>query len=194
MTFTLLGFFVNSAIFVLLCLVFIFLNNLHEARQQYKFGKGLYGHRFLWALKLHLWKLRVFGKDKTNYNIVNEPKHGGFVAYMKSEKTKWISVARDFSKFPQGCTAADGDYNATKFREEILVPALKENDIVYVNLNGTLGFASSWLQEAFGGLINEGFTLQELVDKLKIDTNSSIEEYSIYQYIYQAEDKKNEQA
>ena len=65
-----------------------------------------------------------------------------------ADNTGFVNVA-DFSSFPAGRTKADGEYSAQKFREEILLPALWKYAFVCVNLNGTLGYSSAWLQEAF---------------------------------------------
>lgn len=71
-----------------------------------------------------------------------------------------IHVARDFSRFPGGRYKKDGPYSGEAFREEMLVPALlealKSNSVVEVELDGTAGYASSFLEEAFGGLVREG--------------------------------------
>lgn len=78
-----------------------------------------------------------------------------------------IDVARDFSKVPAGRGPDDGDFNGAKFRTDFLVPALKKGDQVTVILDGTEGFGSSFLDEAFGGLVkHEGYTVQQLETQL----------------------------
>lgn len=77
----------------------------------------------------------------------------------------------DFSPFPAGRYVADGPYSGQAFRDDILIPNLNENDIVKVDLSGAFGFGSSFLEEAFGGLIRVGhFTLKALKEKLKIES------------------------
>ena len=97
--------------------------------------------------------------------------------------TKMISIVNDFSKFPAGRYKSDGPNSGERFREEILIPELKKNDKVTVQLDGALGFGSSFLEEAFGGLVRKGFTYNILKDKLSID--SSVQTYTkrIWQYI-----------
>ncbi|MBY0383257.1 MAG: STAS-like domain-containing protein [Xanthobacteraceae bacterium] len=47
--------------------------------------------------------------------------------------------------------------------------ALREHDSVTVDLDGTTGFGSSFLDEVFGGLVrNEGFRLDDLQKRLHI--------------------------
>ena len=80
-----------------------------------------------------------------------------------------ISIARDFSPSPAGRFPEDGPFNGEKFREEFLVPALREGGGVVVSLDDTNGFGSSFLEEAFGGLVRKhGFTQSELAAHLKI--------------------------
>jgi hypothetical protein len=66
---------------------------------------------------------------------------------------KTINVAKDYSRFPAGRFRTDGPYSGERFREELLAPALNAAEIVEVNLDGVSGFGSSFLDEAFGGLI-----------------------------------------
>ena len=92
-----------------------------------------------------------------------------------------ISIAKGFSDVPAGRCNEDGDWTGQKFRETILVPALKKadkNNPVIVDINGTEGYGSSFLEEAFGGLIREeNYSKEDLDDKLKIEAN---EEYALF--------------
>jgi hypothetical protein len=67
-----------------------------------------------------------------------------------------ISVAKDFSRFPSGRTESDGHFSGEAFRKKLLIPALKNGEDVIVNLDGTLGIGSSWLQAAFSSLFSDG--------------------------------------
>lgn len=66
-----------------------------------------------------------------------------------------LSVA-DFSKFPAGRYKEDGPFNGSKFRDEILIPKLKQarssGDRLVVLLDGVVAYSSSFLEEVFGGL------------------------------------------
>ena len=84
-----------------------------------------------------------------------------------------IALANEFSRYPAGRTTPDGPDNGRRFRTEFLVPALRaaiENEsAVEVNLEGVRSFGSSFLEEAFGGLVRqEGFSRQEVEQHLKI--------------------------
>jgi len=78
-----------------------------------------------------------------------------------------ISIAHDFSRFPAGRYLSDGPYSGEKFRETCLTPLLREGKSVTIDLDGVLGYGSSFLEEAFGGLVRGGFNAQEILQKLK---------------------------
>lgn len=85
-----------------------------------------------------------------------------------------IDVAKQFSPYPSGRFPADGTYNGQRFREEILLPALKraksaDGSKVLVDIDGVRSFGSSFLEEAFAGLIrNSEFSRSELDALLEI--------------------------
>lgn len=67
--------------------------------------------------------------------------------------TVTIDLARDFSRTPGGRYERDGVCSAEAFRREHLDPAVARGGAVTVDLDGALGFGSSFLEEAFGGLV-----------------------------------------
>ena len=78
-----------------------------------------------------------------------------------------IKISDTFTRFPGGRFRTDGPGNGQAFREDILVPALKANAQVVVDLDGVAGFPASFLEEAFGGLVREhGYSSDELDAKL----------------------------
>lgn len=68
-----------------------------------------------------------------------------------------INVARDFSKYPAGRYTEDGPASGQAFRERFLLPKLKDGDSLIIELDGTRGYGSSFLEEAFGGAVREGY-------------------------------------
>lgn len=92
-----------------------------------------------------------------------------------------ISISQDFSDVPAGRFLTDGDWTGQKFREDYLVPALKKANKthpVIVNINNVEGYGSSFLEEAFGGLVREeGYTKEELDEILKIEANATFKIY-----------------
>ena len=90
---------------------------------------------------------------------------------MNSGRTTRIVIAEAFSPYPAGRFADDGEFNGTTFRQEHLVPALNDFDRVEVVFDGVAGFGSSFLEEAFGGLIREeGMEKRVLDSKLTLST------------------------
>lgn len=67
-----------------------------------------------------------------------------------STKAQRIRVA-SFSREPIGRYVTDGEQSGEAFRERVLIPALGDSDIVIVDLDGTEGYGSSFLEEAFAG-------------------------------------------
>lgn len=68
-----------------------------------------------------------------------------------------VNVARDFSKYPAGRYLEDGPASGQAFRDKFLIPALKEERRLAIELDGTRGYGSSFLEEAFGGAVRVGF-------------------------------------
>lgn len=67
-----------------------------------------------------------------------------------------IDVARDFSRTPGPRFRSEGDFSGELFRERLLKPNLElargSGQKIVVVLDGTAGYATSFLEEAFGGL------------------------------------------
>jgi hypothetical protein len=86
-----------------------------------------------------------------------------------------IHVGRDFSRTPGGRRYTDGPDSGELFRERLLLPALKQavssGGKVSVVLDGPRGYLSSFLEEAFGGLVRKGyFNKAQLARYLEIKT------------------------
>lgn len=102
-----------------------------------------------------------------------------------------ISIRKNFSENPAGRYITDGPNSGQRFRDELLTPALRSNDEVVVDLDGALGFGSSFLEEAFGGLVREcGFAASQLARQLKIVSQQSIYEKRVWRYINAAATQK----
>ncbi|OZY39372.1 hypothetical protein CJF43_23410 [Pseudomonas fragi] len=62
-----------------------------------------------------------------------------------------------FSEFPGPRYIDLGPFSGELFRKEILLPEIKANNgEITVVLDGAFGYGSSFLDEAFGGLIRDG--------------------------------------
>jgi len=64
---------------------------------------------------------------------------------------KKIKIATDFNDAPGGRYRKDGSASGQEFREDFLMPSLKDG-VVQVDLDGTFGYPISFLDEAFRDL------------------------------------------
>ena len=100
---------------------------------------------------------------------------------------KVIVVATHFSRFPAGRYLNDGPNSGERFRDEILIKALRERSQVTVDLDGAAGYGSSFLEEAFGGLIRaSSFTLDDVKQRLTIKSDDSSLTKEIWEYMQDA--------
>jgi len=65
---------------------------------------------------------------------------------------KEINFVQEFTDCPGGRLEIHGDHSGQEFREKLLRPALDNFDRVVLNLNGAVGFPSSFIDEVFGVL------------------------------------------
>jgi hypothetical protein len=107
-----------------------------------------------------------------------------------------LKVAKEFSRTPGPRYKREGSHSGELFREDILFPfisrAIKENCVLSVDLDGALGYGTSFLEEAFGGLIRENKIAYELILK-HLEIISIEEDYlinDILQYLKEAHEKK----
>ncbi|MGA8027598.1 MAG: DUF4325 domain-containing protein [Bryobacteraceae bacterium] len=67
-----------------------------------------------------------------------------------------LDIAADFTRTPGGRYREEGPFSGEEFRETVLTPrfeqAIKQGRNLIVILDGGYGYASSFLEEAFGGL------------------------------------------
>ncbi|MFZ7186325.1 STAS-like domain-containing protein [Avibacterium avium] len=98
-----------------------------------------------------------------------------------------IKVA-EFSKTPYGRTAEDGAFNGERFRIQKLKPAFQTESEVCVDFNGIAPPGSSFLHEAFGGLIRfENMTLSQVLSKLHIISDFPLYEIQIRKFLEEEE-------
>jgi hypothetical protein len=91
----------------------------------------------------------------------------GFVS-LAMAKNDTMNIATEFSRFPGGRFRADGPHSGEEFRDDFLAPRLRACDHLSVVLDGVAGLPSSFLEEAFGGLVRKhGFTPEHLETALE---------------------------
>ena len=93
-----------------------------------------------------------------------------------------LRIADDFSATPGSRYESEGEFSGEEFRRTVLLPRLRESlasgDKLLVDLDGTAGYGTSFLEEAFGGLVrDEGIDSERLREVLLFKSNE--EEYLI---------------
>jgi hypothetical protein len=81
-----------------------------------------------------------------------------------------IDIGRDFSLVNGGRRRDSGAHSAEAFRDDLLVPALRQGGQVVVNINGP-SYSMAWLEEAFGTLQDLGFSSDDLSARLVIEAD-----------------------
>jgi len=95
----------------------------------------------------------------------------------------FLNIARDFSDSPGARFIAEGSASGEEFYKKFLKPkfldALENNKTLVINLDGTNGYATSFLDESFGKLSRE-FSPKQVTDKINL---ISVEEPLLIQEI-----------
>lgn len=103
---------------------------------------------------------------------------------MSASQPKHINVAKDYSRFPAGRFRTDGPYSGERFRQEVLEPALNQADVIEVELDGVSGFGSSFLDEAFGGLVRGNIvSLKDAPRRIKLHATDESLVIEIFGYM-----------
>ena len=107
-----------------------------------------------------------------------------------------IVVRHAFSRFPGPRFTSQGKFSGELFREQFLLPkvrhAVDSGEMLTVDLTGLIACGTSFLEEAFGGLIRENkYQLAQLQPVLEIkcdDRRRYVDEIS--RYMQAAEDER----
>lgn len=102
-----------------------------------------------------------------------------------------LYIGNQFSDDPAGRYYTDGDGNGEEFREEVLKPIFSSGNNITINIDKNVeGYGSSFLVEAFGGLIKHGYFEKDYItERLTITFDDSDFEFyakKIKQYINEA--------
>ena len=101
----------------------------------------------------------------------------------------WIilDIAKDFSRCPGARHPDEGDNSGQEFRNNFLKPkiqeALEKGLRLKIILDGSAGYSTAFLEEAFGGLVREdGFTLEQLaiIDYVSDEDPTYIDDIKAY--------------
>lgn len=87
-----------------------------------------------------------------------------------------IEIARDFSRTPGPRFIRLGPHSGEAFQQQLIAALTSDpSSIVEVVLDDTEGYGSSFLEEAFGGLVRSGrIEPEEIRRRLKITANSRL--------------------
>lgn len=107
-----------------------------------------------------------------------------------------IRIASDFTTAPGPRHVSEGKFSGEQFRIDVLLPkvidACKSKCHLAIDLDGTSGFGTSFLEESFGGLIRENnLSLAELnaIFRFKSDDEPDLLD-EITEYMEDAEKEK----
>ena len=67
-----------------------------------------------------------------------------------------INIAKDFTRAPGPRYIIEGDYSGELFRKNFLEPLFidpSDQSKIFIDLDGTIGYGTSFLEEAFGGIV-----------------------------------------
>ena len=81
-----------------------------------------------------------------------------------------IKISEIFSDAPGGRYIEDGPKSGQEFRETILLPRFEKlsgNEKLVIDLDGCYGYATSFLEESFGGLARE-CGIDEVLKKIEL--------------------------
>lgn len=101
-----------------------------------------------------------------------------------------VSIASNFTRFPSGRYKRNGETSGEGFRERFLEAPLQRGEHVTVDLDGTVGYGSSFLEEAFGGVVRHLHLKADYVlSHLTIKSTDPELVNEVRQYIVEASDK-----
>lgn len=96
-------------------------------------------------------------------------------------------VLKDYCKFMFGRYRSDGNHSGEAFREDVLIPELKKNGTITVDITMDYGLASSSLEEVFGGIVRStGWDADEVLRRVNIVSDDCTAVNSAIIYIKKA--------
>lgn len=138
--------------------------------------------------------LKITKEDGLTYDEV-KPKAMGTKITLSVEKlnsdeevkTSLINVKTVLGLHPFGRYRNEGRGSGEELRDDYLIPALNNYDLVNIELDGVMGYGSSFLEEVFGGLVRNGFDDENLIYRINIITEHKYLINEIHKYIKEAQ-------
>lgn len=105
-----------------------------------------------------------------------------------------IIFVKNFSTTPGARYRKLGKASGEEFRDDVLVPAIENNPNLIVNLDGVRGYGSSFLDEAFAGLVRLKMFSTDVIEKVvsNIQTENPYWKQEIQTYVDEAINQQNE--
>ncbi len=103
-------------------------------------------------------------------------------------------LVKDHTLFPGPRYKILGEYSGEWFRDDILIPLLAstESDLIQIDLDGTVGYGSSFLEEVFGGLVRKKIPenqIQSILDNI-ISTEDESLIFEIKSYVKDEQERQ----
>ena len=104
-----------------------------------------------------------------------------------------IKICEDFSDTPGGRLIVEGEFSGELFRDTLLIDkyneAEKNDDYLIIDFDGCYGIGTSFLEEAFGGLVRK-YHKHGILQRLQfISTEDETIPGNIKKYVTEAERK-----
>lgn len=85
-----------------------------------------------------------------------------------------IVICQDFSETPNARYRSEGEHSGEEFRETLLEPkyleAKENNEKLVIDFDGSYGYPTSFLEEAFGGLARR-YDYKDILNRLDFISN-----------------------
>ena len=103
---------------------------------------------------------------------------------MSSQDVVRVNVAKQFARLPGFRFRRLGPNSGEEFRDRFLVEPLRAGKSVIVELDGVRGYGSSFLEEAFGGVVRQlDLTIEDALRRLQVETSVSSWRLDVEEYI-----------
>jgi hypothetical protein len=97
-----------------------------------------------------------------------------------------IHIARDFTSTPGARYKKDGEFSGEEFREKFLEKHFENKsstEIIKINFDGAAGYATSFLEETFGGLARK-YGIEICLERLEfVSTEDPYVKTEVAEYI-----------
>lgn len=98
-----------------------------------------------------------------------------------------VNVARDFTRYPSGRKIDSGPTSGEEFGARFLIPHLNSQSHVVIELDGTIGYGSSFLEEAFGGAVRKtAITAADFFKLVELRSKDPALVQEIHEYVVEA--------